>query len=328
MAAISLMPGGGRGPGGSVALTRVVGLGLCVVDHFYLVDGFATGAVRTRYTQRFEAPGGMIGNALRQVAALGCEAHALSGLGDDAPGRLVRRVLREAGVRTRGLVLSPRLETTVAVVLVDRRSGERRFVVPDRRGLEARAPAFDLSRIDARTILMLDGHFPVQALRAVRRARECGARVIADFHRPNAVARRLLPHVDHAIVSEEFVEAGGFGSSRETLRWLAARTRDRPVVTEGDRGGAYLEGSRLRRYHARRARVVDTTGAGDAFHGGFTAGLCMGLEFAECLDLGARAAARNCTALGGAGRLMTRDELPSAGSRRAGGPWRRARRSR
>jgi sulfofructose kinase len=298
-------------PEGTVS-SRVVGLGLCVVDHCYLVEALSDCTERLRYRDRRVAAGGMVGNAIRQVAALGCEAHALSGLGDDPDGHFVHAQLRAAGVRTRGLRHSRRLHTTVAVVLVDGRTGERRFVVPNRRGLEARAPAFDLRAIDRCSVLLVDGHFPAQALRAVRRARKAGARVVGDFHCPSPVVERLLPHVDHAIVSQEFVAAGGYASPRDALRALARATRGQPVVTLGARGGLTLDGRRFRRFAAHRARVVDTTGAGDAFHGAVAAGLCWGLDFSDCLDLGARAAARNCTALGGAGRLMTRDEVPVA----------------
>jgi sulfofructose kinase len=291
---------------------RVVGVGLCVVDHSYRVSGLDRGQVRTRFSERRVGLGGMAGNAMVQSAALGCPTHMLTGLGEDEEGRFVLRELRKAGVRTRHVVSAPQLKTTVAVVLVDARSGERRFIIPDRKGLEARAPDFDLSPIGPRTLLLIDGHFPKQALRAVRRAREQGATVVADFYQPRPGIRPLLPLVDHAIVSLEYVEAAGYGSAREALHDLARRTRGRPVVTQGSRGGIYLEGSRVRRYRAHPARVIDTTGAGDAFHGAFCAGLLHGLDFESSLDLGARAAALNCTALGATGRVMTRAEAPSA----------------
>jgi sulfofructose kinase len=307
-----------------VATGSVVGLGLCVVDHTYRVEGFDPEAQRIRFTERRVSGGGMVANALAQVAALGCTARVLSVVGADADGRLVRRFLREAGVRTGGLVLSHRVPTTVAVVLVDRRTGERRFVVPDRRGIEARAPVLDLSVIRSGCLLLLDGHFPEQALQAARRARELGATVIGDFHRPLPIVRRLLRYVDHPIVSHEYVEGCGHDDPRKTLRELGEACRGQPVVTLGRRGGLYLDGARVRRFRAHRARVVDTTGAGDVFHGAFAAGLAHGMGFADALDLGARAAALNCGALGGAGRLMTRGEMPRE-RRRAGGSGRRGR---
>ncbi len=287
-----------------------MGLGLCVVDHTYRVESLDLAAPRLRFSERRVSSGGMTGTALCQAALLGCPTHALSVVGDDADGRLVRRALRAAGVRTARLLASARVPTTVAVVLVDGR-GERRFVVPDRRGLEARAPALDLSVIERRTLLLVDGHFPGQALRAVKRARRLGATVIGDFHRPSPGVRRLLPYVDHPIVPAEFVAEAG-GDARRVLRELADLGGGRPVLTEGRRGGRYLEGRRVRRYRASAVRVVDTTGAGDVFHGAFAAGLAHGLAFETSLELAARAAALNCTALGGAGRFMTRDEMDAS----------------
>ena len=293
-----------------MAFRPVVGLGLCVVDHSYRIEGFDADAVRTRFIERRVSAGGMIGTALCQAAALGCRTHVLSVVGDDAEGIVICKALRAAGVETRRLLRTARVPTTVAVILVDWRSGERHFIVPDRRGIEKEAPALDLSVIGPMTVLLVDGHFPEQALAAVRRARELGATVIGDFHRPRPGVRRLLPYVDHPIVPMEFVHARGDADARETLHDLAARHGCRPVVTQGTRGGLYLDGRRVRRFRAHAAgRVVDTTGAGDAFHGAFAAGLAQGLDYEAALDLGAFAAARNCTALGGAGRLTTSAEM-------------------
>jgi len=288
---------------------RIVGLGLSVVDHLYVVDHLRLEETRLRYGERVVQSGGMMGTALAQAALLGCRTLLLSLHGDDADGRLVRRALRAAGVDTRRVLRSPAALTTVAVVLVERRGGERRFLVPDRRALERRAPAFDLSPIDRRTLLLVDGHFPAQALRAVKRARRLGATVIADLNRPRPGSLALLPYVDYPIVPLEFGADWAGGDPERLLRRLRAEGGGTPVVTLGARGGLYLDGGRVRRYRARRVRVVDTTGAGDAFHGAFAAGLYFGLALEGALALAAHAAALNCTALGGMSRLMTRSEL-------------------
>jgi sulfofructose kinase len=87
---------------------------------------------------------------------------------------------------------------------------------------------------------------------------------------------------------------------------LRSRFGGTPVVTLGAAGGLYLEAGRVRRWRARRVRVVDTTGAGDAFHGAFAAGLVRGLPLAASIELAARAAAACCAALGGMAGVLRR----------------------
>jgi sugar/nucleoside kinase (ribokinase family) len=60
-----------------VVRPTVVGLGLCVVDHLYVVDDLAGTNERTRYTRREVLAGGMVSNALSQVARLGCRAELI-----------------------------------------------------------------------------------------------------------------------------------------------------------------------------------------------------------------------------------------------------------
>ena len=71
-----------------MANEKVVGLGLCVIDHVYVVERLDFAEVRTRFTERLVLSGGMIGTAISQAAMLGCDAHVLSMLGDDEAGSL------------------------------------------------------------------------------------------------------------------------------------------------------------------------------------------------------------------------------------------------
>lgn len=251
-----------------------------------------------------------MGTAIAQAAHLGCDAHVLSVVGDDPDGRVIRRTLRAFGAKTGRLLLSPESETTVAVVLVAKRGGERRFIVPDRRALERGVADFDLRPIRPGCVLMVDGHFPDQALRAVRRARKLGATVVGDFNRPSPAVRRLLPFVDFPIVPREFVDHFADGDPRRAIRELAERYGGNPIITLGAEGGLHWEAGTAKRYRAERVRVLDTTGAGDVFHGAFATALSREATVRDAIALGVRAASLCCTALGGTGRLMSRAESP------------------
>jgi sugar/nucleoside kinase (ribokinase family) len=292
----------------------VVGLGLCVIDHLYRLEDLAFAGERTRYTERRVEVGGMVSNALAQAARLGCRARLLSLVGNDADGRLARRRLREAGVDTRRLILSKTLPTTIAVVLIGERDGERRFVTAHRAPLERRAPAFDLAAVRPGSVLLIDGHFPAQALRAVRWARGHGVPVVADFSDPRPDYLALLPWVDHPVLPEAFVRRWSPGDPADAVRRLHGEFGATGVVTLGARGGLYWHRGRVCRYRSPRVRARDTTGAGDVFHGAFAAGLAHGLPLPEIVARAARAGARACTELGGSGRLTSRREWARAAS--------------
>ena len=198
----------------------VVGLGLCVIDHLYVVDDLDAQAERRRYLDRLVSVGGMVTNALLQARALGGRVELISQLGEDADGRLARRVLRERGVGTRSLQVSPAMPTTLALVFIDAASGERRFVTAARGKLEERVRGLALGAIRPGRVLLLDGHFPVQARRAARQARRLDVPVVGDLSdaRPEYVS--LLPFLDHPVLPEAFVKSWHPGDPADALRRL------------------------------------------------------------------------------------------------------------
>ncbi len=137
--------------------------------------------------------------------------------------------------------------------------------------------------------------------RLVRRLRARGTTTSWDFGWDPALARRrgfaeLAGEVDVVFMNQ--MEAALYARAR--------RAAPNAVIKLGARGSRWTATALSIRMPAPRVRAVDTTGAGDAFNGGFLFGLLRGRSPRECLRIGNYVGARSTLAPGGIAGLPTR----------------------
>ncbi len=159
-------------------------------------------------------------------------------------------------------------------------------------------------------MLLLDGSDPELALWAARVAREAGTAVVLDAERVSSDLKEILRFVDFPIVSQGYAESlKAGGAQTEALRELAAHGALLAVVTLGARGALGQCDDRVIASGAYRVSTRDTTGAGDAFRGGFLWALLRERGAEAALRTANALAAMNCRALGAQGGLATLAEL-------------------
>jgi len=289
----------------------VVGLGYAGWDYLAIVPGPPSFDVDTMTLAGFtRCGGGPVATALATLARLGARAGYLGAMGDDESGGRALNDLRCRGIDTSRVVVKPGARSHTCIVLVEAATG-RRSILCDR-GTLGKLPLADADRryIAAARCLHLDGQFMDAAITAARWAREAGVCVSLDANRPRPRLDELLPLVDVLIASTSFPAAyTGSHDLEQAMRALHALGPETVVVTLGPEGCAYLKGDRPVRVPGFAVEVVDTTGAGDAFHGAYLFGLLQGWEAGETARLANAVAALNCRALGGRAALPT---LPEA----------------
>ena len=289
----------------------VVGLGYASWDYLGIVPRPPVFDADTMTLTGFaRCGGGPVATTLVTLARLGVKVGYLGVLGDDESGRQALADLRREGVDTSRVVVRPGARSHTCLVLVETGTG-RRSILCDR-GTLGELPLTDTDRgyiIKAR-FLHLDGQFMAAAITAARWAREAGVRVSFDANRPRPRLDELLPLVDVLVTSTSFPAAHtGHDDLARATRALCALGPETVVVTLGPEGCAYLEGGRVVGVPGFAVDVVDTTGAGDAFHGAYLFGLLQGWEVGETARFANAVAALNCRALGGRGGLPTLAEV-------------------
>lgn len=290
----------------------VVGLGYCVYDILAIVPGRPSfdDVYAVHLPQFLVDGGGQVGTALTALARLGAKTSYLGVLGDDAEGRWLRNLFLQEGVDVSRLRIDPKVGTNVCLLLVEEATGRRAILCHPR----VQASGLVLSESDRATIqsarvLHLDGQFLPAATLAAQWARDSGAKVCYDGNHPRPGLEALLPLVDWLVVAEGFPQAYT-GHGPEEAEWaLLALGPELLVVTQGSKGCEVWTPDQQFHVPAFPAQVVDTTGAGDAFHGAFIYGMLQGWELRRTAAFANAAAALNCQTLGGRRGLPTLPEV-------------------
>lgn len=240
--------------------------------------------------------GGPAANAAVTVARAGGTAAFIGYLGNDLFGQQHWAELREAGVDTAGCMRgdSP---TPLSTVLV--KPDGRRALVNYRGSTQAlAADAIDFSPYRAKAILF-DGHEPLLSPPMARWAKDRGIPTVLDAGSLHTGTEALMGMVDHLVCSEKFArQASGRDDPESALEFLLNHAPT-VVITLGEHGliWAKQNGSRSR-LAAYPITALDTTGAGDAFHGAYAWCLAQGRNWEDTLRYASATAALCCTVLG------------------------------
>jgi len=288
---------------------KVIGLGLGVLDQLLLWRDMKAPVRDNKIIDFATQGGGMTATALVAVARLGGAAEFWGTVGTDWMGDQILQGLEQEGISTSQVHRIEGARGPMVLVCVDQPTGERQFLYSV--GFRAAEPPIgDLARLADAGCLLVDGTHAASATRAAAEARRLGVPVVADVGWINDEMRALLAHVDYAIASEacgrSLLPGDDHRAACERLRALGPT---HAVITLGAEGLAALSGDQFLRLDAFPVQVVDTTGAGDVFHGAFCYGLLRSLSFERNLVFASAVAALKCRRLGGRAGIPRLDEV-------------------
>jgi sugar/nucleoside kinase (ribokinase family) len=232
-------------------------------------------------------------------------------VGSDDAGAYQVRTLKDEGVESSGLSVVQGAETQCAFIVIDKTSGERTILWDRDDRLTIGADEIDRDAVTSGRVLHLDGHDVQASIAAARYAREAGMPVVLDIDNIYPGAERLLPLVDFLISSATFPERmTGVPGLENALVKLAETTGSLFVAATLGSGGvlAYFR-RRFLRSPAFKVECVDTTGCGDAFHGGFIYGLLAGFFVEDTLRFANAVAGLKCRKVGARSALPKLEEV-------------------
>jgi sugar/nucleoside kinase (ribokinase family) len=290
-----------------------VGFGLNAVDHLIVVPEYPAFDTKIRLLEHKQSAGGQTASTMVSLRRLGLHTAYAGRFGSDPEGLFGFQTLKDDDVNVDFAEVVEGARNQIAFITIDARSGER-TIVWDRDDRLAYKPEEAPAEFGSMgRVLHLDAHDPPACVRVAKAARESRAIVSADIDNVYHGLPELLPLIDILIGSKEFPRrVTGIADERAALVELKARYGCTLVgMTIGAAGavvygdGKFIESPGFEAPGGCR----DTTGAGDAFHGGFLYGLLTGEDIETSLKLGNAVAAIKCSALGARTALPTNSEL-------------------
>jgi sugar/nucleoside kinase (ribokinase family) len=290
-----------------------VGFGLNAVDHLVVVPEYPGFDTKTRLSEHRQSPGGQTATALVALQRLGVQTAYAGRFGSDEEGKLGLRSLSEAGVNLQFAEVIEGARTQIAFIIIDGRTGERTIIWDRDERLAYKPEEAPIQLATQGRVMHLDAHDPPACVRMAQAARAEGTLVSADIDNIYPGLPELLPLIDILICSKEFPHRlTGISDGRTSLVELKSRYGNQLVgMTLGHEGAMiYSEGQFI---HSPAYEVPggchDTTGAGDAFRGGFLFGLLKGEDIETTLKIANAVAGLKCRALGARTALPARAEL-------------------
>jgi sulfofructose kinase len=221
--------------------------------------------------------------------------------------------LREAGIDIEHVQLRTNCANQSAYIVIDRSTGERTVLWRREDGLRIDPEQILPEQIACARLLHIDGHDTPAVERAAAIARSLGIPVTVDVDTIYHGFDRVLPHVDYLVASSEFPTA--WTGQDDPFKALELMQREYGMkvaaMTLGAHGALARENGEFFYSPAFVVNCVDTTGAGDVFHGAFCYAVLQKMPMRDALEFANAMAALNCTALGARGGIRGLEEIRS-----------------
>lgn len=279
-------------------------LGITVLDRIQRVKELPTTGGKYVATDYFEVGGGPAATAAVAVSRLGHKVDFIGRVGSDSVADTMLKELAGFGVGVDKAITIEGASSAFSAILVDD-EGERMIInYQDKSLSRATDPLKDID-FSGYSAVLCDVRWPEGAKFALEKAREHGVPSVLDADLSPDPIDDLVELADHVAFSQPgLAKFTGTDDPAEGLEIAQKRTKGCVYVTIGSGGCYWLESNELKHQPGIKVEVVDTTGAGDVFHGALAVAIAEKMETRDSIRFSNTVAALKCTRLGG------RDGIP------------------
>ena len=256
----------------------IVGIGASTLDRFIVVDHYPTGREVQQVVSSTTDGGGPVATALAVAGKYGARTAMIDSIGDDMVGRHILDDFEKYNVNTEAIQVESGANSGVATILVKQSTGERAVFFERSTATEPEFLDTHKQLIESAYILHINGRHRQLMRSAMAVAKEVGTIISLDggAQRYDEDMKPITEDSHIVIVARDYAEKyTGTTNLEEACRIIYERGALIAGVTDGANGSYFVwpDGTAYRCKPFPQESVVDTTGAGDSFHGAFLAKL-------------------------------------------------------
>ncbi|GMG95314.1 carbohydrate kinase family protein [Tepidimicrobium xylanilyticum] len=281
----------------------VLCIGHAAYDVTLPLEGYPIENQKYSVNTKIECGGGPAANAAYLLSKWGIPTAYIGVLGHDIYGKKIIEEFKEVGTDISLVKIDKNYSTPYSTILVNVENGSRTIINCSEKHEGFKVPFSKLKGLNPKVILF-DGHELETSIEAVKTFPHAITILDAGSVREGTIA--LAKKVDYLITSERFALSycnmdviDNEKDYEKAIYQLKELTKGKVVVTLGERGLIYEEDGEVKRLPAYKVKAVDTTGAGDIFHGAFAYGLVKGFSFSSNLKFSSLVSAISVKTLGG-----------------------------
>ena len=285
---------------GGKKIYNAVGLGYSAIDYLGVIPRFPVENMKFELKEFKIQGGGPAATAIVTAARLGLKTSFIGIVGDDSFGKKMLDELSGEGVDVSSVIIEHGGESQFAFIMVDEATGSRTILWTRGSLPYIKNGQVDKEMILSADILLIDSLEPKAAAFAAGIARENGIPVVIDAGTLRDGVEELLTLCDYIIASEVFAaQISDNGNVEKALNMIHSFGPAVSIITLGERGCAAFSDSGLIKVDGFNVNVVDTTGAGDVFHGAFLFAVLQEWDIYRMCVFSNAVAALKCMKLGG-----------------------------
>ncbi|HDH88454.1 MAG TPA: sugar kinase [Desulfobacteraceae bacterium] len=278
---------------------QVIGLGQACLDYLGRLTVYPEEDSKRELLDLHIQCGGPASTSLVTLSRLGIRTSFLGSVSDDSRGIEIVKGLNNEKVDSAFLKITPGYTSQFAFIAITE-SGNRTIFWHRGSVPHLKPGDVNLSPFSNAKILHIDSLMIEAAQEAAQQAKNMGLTIVMDAGTMREGSQELISMVDVLIASEGFAEplVGDAAPPEKALEVLRALGPKEVIITLGSKGSIGLSGKKINFQKAFPIDAVDTTGAGDVYHGAYIYGMLQKWNMQKCMRFASAASALKCRHIG------------------------------